>query len=218
MESVMTSPGSEAVLVVPRAAIARLQIVHGFVSDAAIVEKFLHIVSVESTLMLRAAAERDPGHVQPIPLAYIQWQDRLLAVPGDDRDPADRLYDRCTIWVGGHVDEVDVEGGDAIGLALARELAEELPSVGLPAPELVGLVADGSTARSQMHLGVVHRIVIADPVLARALERPDGNARGEPRTVLLEVDALIANFDRMEPWSQLILRERGLDRRAVANA
>jgi predicted NUDIX family phosphoesterase len=218
MESAMTCPEGQSVLVIPRAAMTRLSITQGFVSGAAVIEQLLHVISVAATLMLRTTAEQDPEYVQPIPLAYLQWGDRLLAVPGDDRDPADRLYGRCTVWVGGHVDRVDVLPGDAIGRALARELAEELPDVTLPEPELVGVVVDGSTERSRMHLGVVHRILIEDPLLARAVERPNGNANGEPRTVLLSVGALMADFDRLEPWSQFILRGQVHGGRALANA
>jgi predicted NUDIX family phosphoesterase len=199
---------AESVLVVPRAVVTDLQIESGFVSDPAVVQAFLNATRTQGSFMPREEAERMPDYVQPIPLAYIRHGRRLLVLPGDDRDPSDRLYRRWAVWVGGHIEQSDAEGGDPIQAGLRRELVEELNVVGLPPPELVGLVGDAGSVRSRMHLGVVHRLQVDDPVLAAALERPEATGEnGFARTLLTDIDTLASSHVDMEPWSMFIIRD-----------
>jgi predicted NUDIX family phosphoesterase len=199
--------------VIPRNALAYLSR-DGFDTSAAVIERLSHSLRTDATFRPRSTVEHDDAFVQPIALAYVRWQDRVLAVPGDDRAPADSLYRRWTAWVGGHVGQADATDGDPVRSALVREIAEELGGISLPGPELVGVVTDSSTDRSRRHLGLVHRVVIDDPLVAMALERLAGDATGELHIVLLPADQIMANFDRLEPWSQFIVREQGYAERA----
>src|SRR5260221_13095698 len=82
------------VLVIPRAAVTRLSIIDGFISDPNIVRELSGVVRTQSSFLPRSIAEQEPIYVQPIPIAYIRHRDLLLASPGDDRVPSDSLTAR----------------------------------------------------------------------------------------------------------------------------
>lgn len=197
----MDGAADERILVIPRLAVADLEIRSGFVrADASAARRFVAAIRTEGTFVLRDVAEREPEHIQPIALAYIEHDDRLLVLQRDHQDRSDALRGRDVLWVGGHIEAADAQRGqDPIAAGLRREIEEEL-LVDLPAdlrPELVGLVADDATPRSWLHVGLVHRVVIDDPAIG-------GAACGG---ALRPIDALLSECDRLEPWSLSILEE-----------
>jgi predicted NUDIX family phosphoesterase len=203
----MAPTSNTSVLVVPRSEIARIGLAAtGLRVDADAADRFCKVVRQKGRLMSRRLAERDSSVVQPIPLACVQHDRMLLALPGDDRERGDRLLDCYALWVGGHVEDQDRSTGDPVAACLSRELREELSTLPLPTPELVGLVSDQRSSRSRQHIGIVHHIVVDDLATARALaEPPNREHRGCARTVLIDPEQLAIHS--WEPWSQFLLDE-----------
>jgi predicted NUDIX family phosphoesterase len=106
----------------------------------------------------------------------------------------ERLHDRFSIGVGGHLNpgDRDLAGG------LAREWAEELDAAFVPEFRLLGLLNDDETDVGRVHLGVVY-LAEADgrPVAVRETEKLEGRFASSP--------AVLAVYDRMETWSQLVV-------------
>lgn len=141
----------------------------------------------------RDAMERDPAFKQVVPYLVLRdgWQYFLMRRTRGGRD--ERLHDRYSIGVGGHLNPGD--GG--LGGGLRREWAEELEADFVPPFELVGLLNDDTTEVGSVHLGVVF---VAD-------------AAGRPVTIR-ETDKLTGGFvdpaavgevaAELETWSQLV--------------
>jgi predicted NUDIX family phosphoesterase len=104
----------------------------------------------------------------------------------------ERLHDRVSIGVGGHLNpgDVDIAGG------LRREWAEELEAPFVPEFRFVGLLNDDTTDVGSVHLGAVFTADAAGrPVSVRETHKLSG-AFAEPAEVA-------ATVERMETWSSL---------------
>jgi predicted NUDIX family phosphoesterase len=200
------APGS--ILVIPRTTVVDNLVHPGYRPDPEIAQRLCDELRTTYRVVPRHEAEDDPRYLQPIPLTYIEFGSRhLLAFPGDDRQSDDRLYGMYALWAGGHIEESDC-ADDPVRACLARELEEELSTMGLPEPELMGLVRDARSDRSARHVGLVHRIRIDDDAVIQALEGPPNQCqRGSEITQLVDCDALPFPIGRLEPWSEFILRE-----------
>ena len=105
----------------------------------------------------------------------------------------ERLHDRFTIGVGGHVnpEDEDVLGG------LRREWAEEVEADFTPDFEPIGVLNDDSNLVGAVHLGLVY---VADaggrPVDIREKEKLSG--------AFAALDEVAAVADKLETWSALL--------------
>jgi predicted NUDIX family phosphoesterase/thymidylate kinase len=197
-----------AVLVVSRASVPYLPST-GFIPSASTIARFLDDVARHGHFVDRAEAEASPNGLQPIPIAYFSHGDRILLFHRNEKNPSHRLHDTFVVWAGGHVRRDDA-GDDPIGDALAREIQEELFITTVIEPEVVGLVVDGSNPRSEMHVGVVHRVRLDDPGVAASMDRrnfvePRGGS--SMSSWLLGPNEVSRHWDRMDGWSRLIVRD-----------
>jgi len=201
----------ECILVIPHKKAHLLTSGFLHIGDAR-AEQVVRVIRTSPTFLPRNAAETRLDYIQPIALAYIKHDDALLVLHRDASDRSDALRGRDVVWVGGHINLDDAVGPapgqtdpDAISKGLRRELYEELPA--LPRnlrPELVGIVADDSTERSRIHLGLVHRVRIEDAWRASVIAT---GGDGVPRVAFMPIAELPTRLDRLEPWSQSIVTE-----------
>jgi predicted NUDIX family phosphoesterase len=208
---------AQRVLVVPQAELADLP-ASGLVAEPAVVKRFSVIIRSQGKLLDRDVAERDREHVQLIALAYIERGRSLLVLPRDETDESHELYGKQAIWVGGHVEAQDCgPWRDHTGTVVAnpitdglrRELEEELglDATLLSPPEMVGLVRDAGSPRSEMHLGVVYRVRALGGIVQALAEPARMRTPGRCSAELVSLDVLWTQFERLEPWSQFIMRE-----------
>jgi predicted NUDIX family phosphoesterase len=113
----------------------------------------------------------------------------------------ERLHDRYTIGVGGHVNPED---GDVLG-GLKREWDEEIETEFEPEFQPIGVLNDDENAVGAVHLGLVY---VADaggrPVDIREKHKLEG--------AFATVDDVGAVADKLETWSALLfdfLKEGG---------
>jgi len=161
-------------------------------------EPYLAAVRQRGTFRLRAEVEDDPSWKQIIPYLVLRDGERLFLMRRTRAGGDERLHERYTIGIGGHVNPAD---GDPLG-GLRREWAEEIEADFEPDFVPLGLLNDDDNAVGAVHLGLVFA----------------ANAGGRPAAIR-ETDKLSGNFatlaevatvaDRLETWSALLFEFLG---------
>jgi predicted NUDIX family phosphoesterase len=141
----------------------------------------------------RDAMERDPSFKQVIPYLVLRDGPRYFLMRRTRAGGDERLHDRWSIGVGGHLNPGDggLDGG------LRREWSEEVEADFVPAFRLLGLLNDDSTEVGAVHLGAVYEADAAGrPVGIRETDKLTG------RFVAPEEVAAVA--PDLETWSRLV--------------
>ena len=182
----------ERVLVVPRAAIMGAGGWRGVVTSGA--ARHLDVIAAEGRFEPRAAMESDPRFKQVIPYLVLRDRGRLFLMQRTRAGGDERLHDRFSIGVGGHLNpgDVDLAGG------LAREWSEELAADFVPEFRLLGVLNDDETEVGRVHLGIVY---LAEAGGRAVRVREKDKLQGGFATPASVRDV----YDRLETWSQLIL-------------
>lgn len=181
----------EQVLVVPRERIMGERSWRGILSPGA--GPYLDVIAAEGRFEPRAAMERDPRFKQVIPYLVLRDRGRYFLMRRTRAGGDERLHERFSIGVGGHVNpgDVDLAGG------LTREWSEELAADFVPEFRLLGLLNDDETDVGRVHLGVVY---LAEAAGRSVAVRETTKLEGQ----FVAPSALLAVYDRMESWSQLV--------------
>ncbi len=195
-------PEPEQVLVIPRAAIMAdpgwLGLREAGTAD------FEALVAREGHFKPRAAMEQDRSFKQVIPYLVLRDGARYFLMRRTRAGADERLHNRWSIGVGGHLNPGDVD----LGGGLRREWGEEVKADFTPDFRLVGLLNDDTTDVGSVHIGAVF---VADsggrPVAIRETEKLAG-AFADPEEV-----AVVA--DDLETWSRLIFEALDTAERAV---
>jgi predicted NUDIX family phosphoesterase len=188
------APSTELVYVVPRAAVMAHVGWRGIrtANPSGLVEA----IEQRGRYEPREAMERDPAFKQVIPYLVLRDGERYFLMRRTRGGRDERLHDRYSIGVGGHLNPGDggLDGG------LRREWAEELEADFIPPFELVGVLNDDTTDVGSVHLGVVY---VADaagrPVTIRETDKLTGR--------FVDPAAVFAVADDLETWSQLVFEQ-----------
>jgi predicted NUDIX family phosphoesterase len=186
----------ELVLVVPRDLVMDASGWRGIASTGAAAR--LAVIDAEGRFEPRATMERDPRFKQVIPYLVLRDRGRLFLMRRTRAGGDERLHDRYSIGVGGHLNpgDRDLAGG------LTREWTEELAADFVPEFRLLGLLNDDETEVGRVHLGVVYVAEAAGrAVRVRETDKLEGD--------FAEPAAVRAVYDRLETWSQLVLDALG---------
>jgi predicted NUDIX family phosphoesterase len=142
----------------------------------------------------RGEAEIDPEWKQIIPYLVLRDEERLFLMRRTRAGGDERLYDRYTIGIGGHVNPAD---GGVLG-GLLREWAEEIDADFTPDFVPAGLLNDDSNSVGAVHLGLVFSANAGGrPVAIRETHKLAGSF-----ATLAEAEAVA---ESMETWSRLLL-------------
>jgi predicted NUDIX family phosphoesterase len=153
----------------------------------------LELIAREGRYEPRAAMEHDPSCKQVIPYIVLRDGDRYFLMRRTRAGVDQRLHDRWSIGVGGHLNPGD---GDLHG-GLLREWHEELEADFEPAFEPLALLNDDTTDVGSVHLGVVF--------VADAHGRPvDVRERDKLWGSFASAQEVAAVADDLETWSRLI--------------
>ncbi len=182
----------ERVLVIPRDRIMNARGWRGIRRTGA--ARRLDVIAAEGRFEPRAAMERDPLFKQVIPYLVLRDGDRYFLMRRTRAGGDERLHDRFSIGVGGHLNPGDVD----LGGGLAREWSEELAADFVPEFRLVGLLNDDETEVGRVHLGVVY---LADAAGRAVRVRETDKLEG----AFADLGAVRAVYDQLETWSQLVL-------------
>ncbi|MDQ2966504.1 MAG: NUDIX domain-containing protein [Chloroflexota bacterium] len=163
----------------------------GIRTDAA--EVILGQIATTGRFAPRPAMEGDPAFKQIIPYVVLRDGARWFLMQRTRGGADQRLHDRWSIGVGGHLNpgDADIAGG------LAREWREELVADFDPDFSFVGLLNDDTTDVGRVHLGVVF-VAQADgrPVTVRETDKLRGGFAAS--------DDVRAVRDGLETWSRIV--------------
>jgi predicted NUDIX family phosphoesterase len=200
----MMLPAEELVYAVPRAQLLeprhRETAWRGVLEAEA--EPYLERMRLYGAFRPRGELESDPGWKQVIPYLVVRDGLRFLLMRRTRAGGDERLFERYSIGVGGHLNpgDGDVEGG------LRREWAEEIAAAFVPDFSFVGLLNDDEDPVGAVHLGFVYEADVGGRTVAiREADKLSGDFRSPP-----EVGAVVG---RMESWSRLLfehLQGRGM--------
>jgi predicted NUDIX family phosphoesterase len=154
---------------------------------------YLDALERSGTFRPRPDAENDPSWKQVIPYVVLFDDDQIFLMRRTRAGGDERLHDRYSIGIGGHVnpDDTDVAGG------LLREWSEEIEADFTPDFRPVGVLNDDDNSVGAVHLGLVFAAQAnGRPVEIREREKLEG--RFASRT---EVKAVA---DKLETWSGLL--------------
>jgi predicted NUDIX family phosphoesterase len=203
-ESGMTGLPQEDVLVVPRTLFEKVGAFQGFCGDTTAYLTAL-LDPAHTSWRPRATVEDDPSLKQLIPYCVLAWRDsagtpHYFAYTRGGGQSEARLRAKRSVGIGGHISSIDGAHGDdtSYDAGMRRELAEEIAIDGAWTARCVGLINDDSNAVGSVHLGIVHVLELEKPgVASRESELVDCG--------FSTLDALLADRDRFETWSQITL-------------
>ena len=112
----------------------------------------LAAVAQSGLFLPRGQVEDDPSKKQIIPYLVLRDTERIFLMKRTKAGGDERLHDRYTIGVGGHVNPGD---NDVLG-GLLREWREEIDADFVPEFAPVGLLNDDSNPVGAVHLGLVY--------------------------------------------------------------
>jgi len=197
----------EKVLVVPTPLFHELGYFQGFCPD---VQRYFDplVHSQQASYRPRGDMEEDPNFKQLIPYVLFRYTSPSGEVHlfdylrGGGVGEA-RLRAKRSVGVGGHISLEDAGNvtlaGDVYREGMMRELAEEVHIDTEYAESAVGLLNDDQTEVGKVHLGVVHLCDVHAPhVRPREDDLTDAGFR--------PIDTVIAELDRYESWSQIVVR------------
>ncbi len=153
-------------------------------------EPYLAAVSERGTFRPRPEAETDPSWKQIIPYLVLRDGERIFLMRRTRAGGDERLHERYTIGIGGHLNPGDA---DPLG-GLRREWAEEIEADFEPIFEPLGVLNDDDNNVGTVHLGLVYSAdAHGRPVAIR-----ERHKLGGAFATFADVNAVVT---RLETWS-----------------
>ena len=194
----------EHVLVIPTPIFHTLGYFQGFCTD---VDRYRDVLLDAKNVQFRprSEVETDPGFKQLIPYMIFCHTDLsgnihiFQYVRGKGMGES-RLHQKRSIGVGGHIAAEDQGklSGDVYREGMLRELHEEVVLRTTFTEQCVGLINDDSTEVGRVHLGIVHRLDVAEPNVV-------SNESDLIESGFMPLDELRKCKDQMESWSAISL-------------
>ena len=153
----------------------------------------------------RSKVETDPGFKQLIPYMIFCHTDsseniRIFQYVRGKGMGESRLHQKRSIGIGGHISAEDNEqqSGNVYREGMLRELHEEVVLHTTFIERCVGLINDDATEVGRVHLGIVHRLDVAEPKIV-------SNESDLIESGFMLLDELRTHREQMESWSAISL-------------
>jgi len=194
----------EHVLVIPTHIFHAIGYFQGFCLD---VDRYRHVLLDAKNVQFRprSEVEIDPGFKQLIPYMIFchtgpAGNVQIFQYVRGKGMGESRLHHKRSIGIGGHIAAEDQgqRSGDVYREGMLRELHEEVILNTAFTEQPVGLINDDSTEVGRVHLGIVHRLDVAEPhVLSNESDLIESG--------FMPLDELRKYRDQMESWSSISL-------------
>lgn len=194
----------EHVLVVPTHLFHSLGSFQGFCNDA---ERYRHILLDAGNVQFRPRSdmETNPDFKQLIPYMIFCYTDQegnvsVFQYTRGKGMGESRLHQKRSIGIGGHISSEDQgqPSGDVYREGMLRELREEVVLNTTFTERCLGLINDDSTEVGQVHLGIVHRLDVAAPLVV-------SHEADLIKSGFMPLLELKNNQSQMESWSSISL-------------
>ena len=194
----------EHVLVIPTQIFHAVGCFQGFCTD---VDRYRSVLLDAGNVQFRprSVVETDPGFKQLIPYMIFCYTDPLgnvqvfQYVRGKGMGES-RLHQKRSVGIGGHIAAEDQGqlSGDVYREGMLRELQEEVVLNTAFTEQPVGLINDDSTEVGRVHLGIVHRLDVAEPKIV-------SNESDLIESGFMPLEELRNYREQMESWSSISL-------------
>ena len=128
---------------------------------------YLDLIKNNYQFKRRGDVETDASFQQVIPYMVFSYQNKFFIYKYLEGAGEKRLHDTYQLGVAGHINQIDVNGGDVLEEGMMREWAEEVDYQGnLLEKKLVGILNDDSGDVEKVHLGLVYSFVGDSPEIS----------------------------------------------------
>lgn len=155
-----------------------------------------HIVK-HSSFLERATAETDPTHKQIIPYLVFMHQDKVFMMQRRATASEQRLKNKLTLGIGGHIRQEDFDLGPSIVEWAQREFAEEVDYAGSISITPLGVINENATPVDAVHAGFVYLLHGNSSKISVKSELKSG--------VLVPLSECKNRYQEFEHWSQLVI-------------
>jgi predicted NUDIX family phosphoesterase len=192
-KTVALENSEEHILVVKRTLLLEDQAWQGIKRDD--VDLYLERIKKYQEFLPRSLMESDPTYKQIIPYIIFTHNDRYFLMQRRSNATEQRLRNKMSLGIGGHIRYEDMRETDILGWA-TREFHEEVDYKGSFSAELLGILNDDSNAVGEVHAGLVMLLRGSHETISVKSELKSGSL------VTLEECGLY--YDSLEPWSQMV--------------
>lgn len=153
---------------------------------------------VENSKFLdRAFAETDPTHKQIIPYLVFMHQGNVFMMQRTSTASEQRLKNKLTLGIGGHIRQEDFDLGPSIVAWAQREFHEEVDYNGSVTIRPFGIINENATPVDAVHAGFVYILEGNSPEITVKSELKSG--------ILVPLAECQRRYTEFERWSQLII-------------
>lgn len=160
-------------------------------------DDFQKLVMNEKEFHPRSLMEIDPRYKQIIPYLIFKHEDRYFLMQRRNTASDQRLKNKYSLGIGGHIRIEDLIEGDIIDWA-RREFNEEIEYSGTYTVKPLGILNDDSSPVGEVHIGCVFLLEGDSSQISIKSELKNGNLK-----TLAECEEL---YPHMERWSQIVLQ------------
>lgn len=156
----------------------------------------LDTIKKEKEFLPRSIMETDQNYKQIIPYLIFNFEDKYFLMQRQANTTEQRLKNKFSLGIGGHVQEEDLATDNIIDWA-QREFEEEVHYSGNFTVEPIGLLNDDSNDVGKVHMGLV---------LLLKGDSKDISVKSELKSgVLVDLNECKNCYDNLESWSQLVV-------------
>lgn len=157
--------------------------------------EFLDLIHKEKEFLPRSIMETDPAYKQIIPYLVFTHNDKLFLMQRQAKASEQRLKNKFSLGIGGHIREEDMESKSIIDWA-RREFDEEVDFSGSYTVKPLGILNDDSNSVGEVHLGFVFLLQGDSSDIQVKSELKSGE--------LLSLEECAMQYHNMENWSQIV--------------
>lgn len=161
------------------------------------VDDYLRRITQYQEFLPRSIMEQDPTYKQIIPYLIFKHQNRYFLMQRRASASEQRLKNKFTLGIGGHVRKEDLTNKSSIFEWAEREFHEEIHYTGSFSISTLGLLNDDSNEVGKVHVGLVLLLEGNSSNIAIKSELKQGN--------LVTLEECCVNYDHLESWSQIVV-------------
>ncbi len=158
-------------------------------------DEFLKIITENQEFHPRSLMETDPSYKQIIPYLIFTHNNRYFLMQRRAQASEQRLKNKYSLGIGGHIREEDLTSTDIMGWA-KREFHEEVHYEGTYSVKPLGILNDDSSPVGQVHIGFVLLIEGSTDAISIASELKSGH--------LYTLEECETFYPQMEAWTQVV--------------
>lgn len=158
---------------------------------------YLELIQKHQEFLPRSLMESDPTYKQIIPYLIFCYQDTYFLMQRSAHATEQRLRNKTTLGIGGHIRQEDMLLSTSIMDWATREFHEEVSYDGTLDIEPLGIINDDSNPVGQVHLGFALLLKGSHNNIAIKDELASGT--------LLTLQECQTHLPTLESWSKLVL-------------